>query len=298
MRVGIIDIGSNSVLLLIAEQAGSGWRVLADQARITRLGEGFGNARLLQPQAIGRTLDAVRAYLEVCDTMQVAYRIAFATAVVREARNPEALLEPLRALAPDMRVRVLSEAEEAELSFLSVACDPLFRQAGTLAVVDVGGGSVEVGIGRESLEWSRSFPEGALRLRERFGENPDAVRAHLKTALTPLSAAPPVQSVVSIGGTGVNLAMLAGEHSVFNPQLVHGATLTHAQLGALTERLFALDESQRRALPGIEPDRAPILPLGALILQAVLEALQHTALRVSVRGARYGVLERLERFIG
>lgn len=298
MRVGVIDIGSNSVLLLIAEQAGSGWRVLTDQARITRLGEGFNESRVLQPQAVARTLDAVRAYLEVCEAMGATHRVAFGTAVVREARNPEALLEPLRTLAPDMRVWVLTEAEEAELSFLSVACDPKFRGSGALAVVDVGGGSVEVSIGRETLEWSRSFPVGALRLREQFGENPDAVRAHLKTALTPLSEAPPVQSVVSIGGTGVNLALLAGGYVVFEAELVHGAILTQTQLVSLTDRLFALSESQRRALPGIEPERAPLLPIGALILQGVLEKLQQTALRVSVRGVRYGVLERLEQFIG
>ena len=114
MRVGVLDIGSNSVLLLVGERAGAGWRILTDQTRITRLGEGFGEARQLQPEAIARTLQAVDEYLAHCRALQVERVVAAATAVVREASNPDAMVQPLRARLPDYAVlRVLSEADEA-----------------------------------------------------------------------------------------------------------------------------------------------------------------------------------------
>lgn len=96
MRVGIIDIGSNSVLLLVGERVESGWRTLIDTARITRLGEGFSAEKRLQPQAIERTLQAIDEYLSVCRALRVERVIAVATAVVREARNQEAFVNALR----------------------------------------------------------------------------------------------------------------------------------------------------------------------------------------------------------
>jgi exopolyphosphatase/guanosine-5'-triphosphate,3'-diphosphate pyrophosphatase len=100
MRVAIIDIGSNSVLLLVGERADSGWRILVDTARITRLGEGFSAEKMLQPQAIERTLQAIDEYLSICHALRVERVIAVATAVVREARNQEAFVDALRRRLP------------------------------------------------------------------------------------------------------------------------------------------------------------------------------------------------------
>jgi hypothetical protein len=124
MRVGVLDIGSNSVLLLIGERTPSGWRVLTDQTRITRLGEGFGVAKRLQLEAVQRTLRAIDEYLAECRAWQAERIVAAATAVVREASNANAILQPLRErLPPHAEIRVLSEQEEATLSYLSVALD-------------------------------------------------------------------------------------------------------------------------------------------------------------------------------
>jgi exopolyphosphatase/guanosine-5'-triphosphate,3'-diphosphate pyrophosphatase len=100
MRVGIIDIGSNSVLLLVGERVESGWRILMDTARITRLGEGFSAEKRLQPQAIERTLRAIDEYLSICRALGVERVLAVATAAVREARNQEAFLDALRRRLP------------------------------------------------------------------------------------------------------------------------------------------------------------------------------------------------------
>jgi exopolyphosphatase/guanosine-5'-triphosphate,3'-diphosphate pyrophosphatase len=303
MRVGVLDIGSNSVLLLVGERTDASWRVVTDQTRITRLGEGFGAARLLQPEAIERTLRAVDEYLAQCRALRVERVVAVATAVVREAVNPDAILQPLRERLPDDAVlRVLSEADEARLSYLSVALDEtLGVGAAQLAVLDIGGGSVEVALGQGAqVQAWRSFPVGAGRVREAYmpSDPPSprevlaATRA-LDEAFAPMRELPQPDRVVSIGGTGVNLAMLALGLTAFDPAQVHGVWFGDETPAALLERLLRLSDAERRALPGIEPDRAPLLHVGALIVERALFALRREEVQISTRGLRYGILYEL-----
>jgi exopolyphosphatase/guanosine-5'-triphosphate,3'-diphosphate pyrophosphatase len=303
MRVGVLDIGSNSVLLLVGERTDAGWRVVTDQTRITRLGEGFGTARLLQPEAIERTLRTVDEYLAQCRALRVERVVAVATAVVREAVNPGAILQPLRERLPDDAVlRVLSEADEARLSYLSVALDEtLGVGAAQLAVLDIGGGSVEVALGQGAqVQAWRSFPVGAGRVREAYmpSDPPSprevlaATRA-LDEAFAPMRELPQPDRVVSIGGTGVNLATLALGLTAFDPAQVHGVWFGDETPAALLERLLRLSDAERRALPGIEPDRAPLLHVGALIVERALFALRREEVQISTRGLRYGILYEL-----
>jgi exopolyphosphatase/guanosine-5'-triphosphate,3'-diphosphate pyrophosphatase len=304
MRVGVLDIGSNSVLLLVGERTDAGWRVVTDQTRITRLGEGFGAARLLQPEAIERTLRAVDEYLAQCRALRVERVVAVATAVVREAVNPDAILQPLRERLPDDAVlRVLSEADEARLSYLSVALDEtLGVGAAQLAVLDIGGGSVEVALGQGAqVQAWRSFPVGAGRVREAYmpSDPPSprevlaATRA-LDEAFAPMRELPQPDRVVSIGGTGVNLATLALGLTAFDPAQVHGVWFGDETPAALLERLLRLSDAERRALPGIEPDRAPLLHVGALIVERALFALRREEVQISTRGLRYGILYEMQ----
>ena len=300
MRVGVLDIGSNSVLLLIGERAPSGWRVLTDQTRITRLGEGFGVAKRLQLEAVQRTLRAIDEYLAECRAWQAERIVAAATAVVREASNANAILQPLRErLPPHAEIRVLSEQEEATLSYLSVALDDtLGIGAERLAVIDIGGGSVEVAVGQGAQrEVWRSFLVGAGRVREQYmpSDPPHprevlaATRA-LDEAFALLRELPQPDRVVSIGGTGVNLAVLALGLTAFAPARVHGVWFGDETPAALLERLLRLSDAERRTLPGIEPDRAPLLHVGALILERALFALRREEVQISTRGLRYGIL--------
>lgn len=317
-RVGVIDIGSNSTLLVVGARTGAGWQVLTDQTRITRLGEGFSDAKHLQPDATMRTLQAIAAYLAECHALGATAVIGLATAAVREACNPERLLNPLREQfgfqqvdgfhevvahlqrgdVPARLVCVLSEAEEATLSFRSVAQDAeLGLGDATVAVVDIGGGSVEVAYGHtEPTQWL-SLPVGARRMRETYmpSDPPEprevlrATRA-LDEAFEPLRSLPQPERVVAVGGTGVNLAILALELPTFDPTRVHATWLTDEAISALLYRLLRLSDAERRTLPGIEPDRAPLLHIGALILERALFALRREAVQVSIRGIRYGAL--------
>ncbi len=194
--------------------------------------------------------------------------------------------------------RVLSEADEAWWSFLSVACDADLGVGGDLlAVLDIGGGSAEVALGRDEVEQWLSFPIGAGRLRETLlPSDPPAERAIqnavqlLDATFEPLRTLPSPERIVSIGGTGVNLAMLALGLTQFDPAQAHGVWIRLETLLTLRERLMRLSDAERRALPGIEPDRAPLLHIGALIMERALLALQRTEIQISMRGLRYGIL--------
>ncbi|GBC92661.1 Guanosine-5'-triphosphate,3'-diphosphate pyrophosphatase [bacterium HR15] len=364
MKAAVLDIGSNSVLLLVAERTADSWRILTDQAAITRLGEGFDPDRKLKPKAVQRTLRVIEEYLLQVRQMGVDKFAAVATAVVRRATNPEALLQPLQAMG--CPVRVLSEREEAELSFLAVALDPAMlapppNDAHTLEeeeeiahsthepqpqtngeiylgrllekecvpfsrtrhstngghtseligeapsawlVIDIGGGSVEFAYGPPSrdtarLRW-RSLPVGAMSLREQLAPSnpPDAdeigaVSQWLDRQFRFLSLLPPPEQVVTVGGTGVNLALLwRGLHApeALSLERVHGSRLTQLMLHKMLRLLLSLSDSERARLPGVEPARAPILHLGALILARALSAVNQSSVRISTYGLRYGVL--------
>lgn len=362
MRVAVLDIGSNSVLLLIAQRTADRWQVLTDQATITRLGEGFEPDRLLKPQAVQRTLTAIEQYLRQCHTMEVERVVAVATGVVRRAVNREVLLQPLESMG--CSVRVLSEQEEAVLSFLAVAQDPAMfapppnpdqtaeeymsqseeiepapesngetkwliselRQcvpfartrrstngehestlwgeaAGAWLVIDIGGGSVEFAyapLSREpsQLRW-RSLPVGAMTLREQLApSNPpdpneiERVCRWLDRQFRFLGLLPPPEQVVTVGGTGVNLARLwcALHDMPATVAEVHGFRLTLKMLGEMLDLLLSLSDEKRAQLPGVEPERAPLLHLGTLILMSALDAAHMRAVRVSTYGLRYGVL--------
>ncbi|MDM7461335.1 MAG: hypothetical protein P3X24_006775, partial [bacterium] len=239
MRVAVLDIGSNSTLLLIGERVGSSWRTLLDTARITRLGEGFSPHKTLQPHAIERTASAVEEYRAVAEAHGVSHMVAVATAVVREARNRQAFEEAVQAiLPPTAQLMILSEAEEARYSFLSALQDPDLHRtvsasptsyAPLLAVLDIGGGSVEVALGRTALEHWYSFPMGAGRVRETLmPSDPPSPREVLNATrlldetFAPLRELPQPDRVVAIGGTGVNLAMLTLGRTAFDPAAAHG----------------------------------------------------------------------------
>ncbi|MCS7066965.1 MAG: hypothetical protein NZL85_11930, partial [Fimbriimonadales bacterium] len=309
MRTAVLDIGSNSVLLLVAEYAADDWRILTDQTVITRLGEGFEPDRMLKPKAVRRTLKAIEQYLLQCRLMEVERVVAVATAVVRKAVNRESLLQPLQAIG--CPVRVLSEQEEAELSFLAVALDPAMdapppNNPAPWLVIDIGGGSVEFTHGvpcrdTSKLCW-RSLPVGAMSLREQLAPSnppdPDEIHAvcqWLDEQLRFLSLLPPPEQVITVGGTGVNLALLwCGLHDMpATVEQVHGFRLTAGMLHEMLKRLLSLSDAERAQLPGIEPARAPLLHLGALILARALSAVNLSSVRVSTYGLRYGVLWRM-----
>jgi len=299
MRKAVIDVGSNSVLLLVAEQQPKGWVPVYETSKVTALGEGTRTSGLLGEKGIVATLAALeQAYIDA-KSRHASDIIAAATMAVRIASNSEQFLK--RAEAQGTPVTILSGDQEAELGFRAVVNDPVFRPYEELSVIDVGGHSTEIVDGtRHEVRFKQSFPIGTLALRENTLADEHPLPGALLKATTQIDDALrsdflPVKSgvTVTLGATGTNLITIRDQVSRWDPARVHGGHLTGEEIARAVGWLSAMTDSQRASLVGIEPGREKTVHIGALILERALHAIKAEDCFVSVRGWRYGMLDRL-----
>lgn len=297
-RFATIDIGTNSVKLLIAERDGAGrFLPLLDTMRTTRLGEGF-HARRLSEVAMRRTLDTLREYAMQCQQWGVEQIAAVGTASLRQADNQAEFLRRARNLGID--VEVIAGEEEARLSFLAVSRDPRWRQAGSLLVIDIGGGSTEVIVGsgaQGKILLRESLPIGAVRLTEAtLLSDPPSVQhmasanRMVATALDGFEMRLSECVAVGVGGTLATMGAVHLQVPTLDPERIHGTRLTLADVEAQVTRYAALTIEERKQIVGLEPSRADIILGGAIILCHILCKTHLDAVAVSCRGLRWGVL--------
>lgn len=278
VRRAAIDIGTNSVRLLVADVVPEEPPVVKALLRrqvITRLGEALGREGRIRPEAAARTAAAVQDILALAAESGVPRPTVVGTYALRVAPNPEELLARL-----PVSVRILSGEEEARLGFMGAAAAWEGPRDAPLLVVDIGGGSVELAWGRrEEIEGSASLPVGCVLLTASFLANDppqdhevDALRLHVRQAVDAVLDRLPQRAYrcVGVGGTITTLAALAQRLSPYDPDRVHGFRLGRAQVDAVTAELLSLPLARRRRLPGLQPERADILPAGALVLQSLL----------------------------
>ena len=292
-RRAAIDIGTNSVRLLVADvgedpAGGGALRPVDRRLTITRLGESLHAGGLLTPDAAARTAAVVEEYVARAKESGVPDPVVAATYAVRAARNPDALLSRL-----SVPVRVLSGEDEAALGFRGVVSG--FRDLAPdapVAVLDVGGGSVEVtwGTARHGVEGSRSLPIGCVVMTKRMiAHDPPApaetaaLEETLAAALEPVLA--PLRSrtdrLIGVGGTVTTLAAMAQRLVPYEPDRVHGYRLTAAEVGRLLETARRLPLAERRRLPGLQPERADVIIAGTLVVRHVLASLRCDAITAS-----------------
>jgi len=292
----VIDIGTNSVLLLLARRGPDGaLEVLHDQSTITRLGKGAGASGVLEHEAIPRTVDCLAEYRATAEAAGAERIVAVATEGVRMARNQSDFLEPA-AEALGVPVRLLSGAEEAELSYLSVARET--PGGGPLRVLDIGGGSTELVVG-EGLEVraAASHQVGSVRLTERLmtadPPTPEMVAAVREAALAAFQASLPVAPhpvLHALAGTATTTAALLLKLAVYDRTRVDDSHFTVAQVQALRDELASETLEQRCQRPGLERGRADVIVAGVTILLAALEHCGADTLVVRDRGLRYALV--------
>ena len=303
-RLATIDLGTNTVRLLIVEAEGSRWRALHQDQRVTRLGEGQATAGRLLDAPMQRTIDTVSEFVRAAERLGVPDVYVVATSAVREASNREAFVVKV-ATATGRPVRVVSGLDEARLTLYGVAAG-LPRLEGSFTLFDIGGGSTELVVARQGRPLSAaSLPLGVVALRERYmDEGPvDATRfallehevtTRLAEGLPPaLVAAAADSTLVGTAGTVTTLAALDLGLSAYDAMRVHGHVLTLAAVDGLLTRLAPMTLAERARLPSVEPGRADVLVPGIAICRAVLGRLGRDALVVSDRGLREGILEEL-----
>jgi exopolyphosphatase/guanosine-5'-triphosphate,3'-diphosphate pyrophosphatase len=298
-RFAAIDIGTNSVLLTVVEQVHGALRPILERAEITRLGEGTAASGQLSPGGIQRTLAVLTEYADSVRELGAERTATVATSAARDAKNGAEFLEQARR-ATGLDLEIIAGAREAELSFQAALAD--FGAPGKpLLVVDIGGGSTEFAYGSSSPpSFHASLDIGAVRLTERFVacDPPSAweraaIRATIDGALRDLPPAPAGSELVALAGTATTLATLTLRLVRFDAARIHGARLSRAQVHSLCERLWRMPLSDRIALPGLQPGRADVIPVGAEILARTLELLRFGSVTISDRGVRWGLLHAL-----
>ena len=295
--VAVIDVGSNSGRVVVVRVAPTGHlEILADGRAPFRLARDLAEGGRIGEETLGRTVGTLRDFRAVAETLGAERLVAVATAAVREAANGDELVRRARREA-GLWIRVIDGAEEARLSFLG-AVHGLDVESGV--VLDIGGGSLEVTrfVGRRPIRaWT--FPLGALRTSDHFlvtdpprAEDAErlrwhAVRMFAEAGVLPMRSG---ERLVGTGGTIRNLAKVDRRARGYPIPRLHGYVLSISAAAAVAEALTTRPLARRRAIPGLNPDRADSVVGGAVVALALMETIGATELTVSGQGLREGIV--------
>jgi exopolyphosphatase/guanosine-5'-triphosphate,3'-diphosphate pyrophosphatase len=311
IRRAVIDVGTNSIKLLVAEIAGVEVQPVYETSRQTRLGRGFFQTHRLQPQAIAATAEAVAGFAAEAQAHGAGVIRVFATSAAREAANAEELTGAIER-ASGLRVEIISGEKEADWVFQGVMTDPQLAQEKVL-LLDVGGGSTEFILGHARQQQFRaSLPLGTVRMlencphgdpptpdeltkcRQRLREFLDQhVRGRLEPALRSESGSDSSRNTVKLvgtGGTATILARMEQEMTGYDRGRIEATRIGLDRLRAQTERLWDLTLEARKQIVGLPPNRADVILSGVAIYEAVMDAFGFPELQVSTRGLRFAVV--------
>ena len=297
MKVAALDLGTNSFLCLIAQKSESGKiEVLYDESIITRLGQNIQKKALLSKEALFRAAQAFSKFQENIKVHDVKKVMAVTTSAARDAEN---FLE-LKKLGEDygIPIDVISGEEEAELSFQGAIASIENKRA---LLLDIGGGSTELAYFNGDKFVLKSLPLGSVRLGEMFVEewsNLDGVS--LKKVedqivkvleLTFGIDKPPVKNWVAVSGTPTTLKAI--QNGEFKLEAIENSELKQQDIKGMLSKLVSMSLVDRRKIPGLEAERADIIPVGAKILETLMSWSNVQKVKVSTKGLRYGLAKKL-----
>lgn len=302
----VIDVGTNSVKILIAALDGGKVQPLHEASEQTRLGQGFYETHFLQRAAIEQTAKVVAQFVQEAKAYQPEKIRVIATSAARDATNREELERQIEQAA-GLPLEVISGEQEADWAFQGVTSDPAFLGR-HLLVMDVGGGSTEFILGRDSHRgFAHSFPLGTVRLLEKLpvSDPPTAgqltasralARGVLEEQVLPVIA-PHIESIrngvvclVGTGGTTTILARMQLQLRRYDRDLMEGLVLTREQVDEHRARVWGLRLAERKHIIGLPGKRADVILMGTVIFGEVMEALQMKELTVSTRGLRFAAV--------
>jgi exopolyphosphatase/guanosine-5'-triphosphate,3'-diphosphate pyrophosphatase len=306
MRLAAIDVGTNTLRLLIADADATGaYRPIVSAQEITRLGQGLLPDRTLKPPAIRRSLEVLAQFSAMARSHGAARMRAVGTSALRDAGNREAFLAAARNVG--VSIDVVSGEEEARLTVLGIRAS-LPALSGTWTMIDIGGGSTEIlAADGDSIRGAVSTPLGSVGLTEAHlhGDPPGAQEvAALRTAVTRTLHGLPggrdagdarTGTLVGTAGTITTLAAIDLSLERYDPARVNGHRLGHGSIDSMLQRLATLPLAARRHVPGLEPARADIIVAGAAICLETMAWLGFRAITVSDGGLREGILVDLQR---
>jgi exopolyphosphatase/guanosine-5'-triphosphate,3'-diphosphate pyrophosphatase len=296
-RVAVLDVGTNSTRLLVADVVAGRVTEVERRSRVTRLGRGVDLSGQLSEEAIDAVCDAVGDYVSIYGEAGAGTVTAIATSAVRDASNGEAFVAELRerfALA----TRVLDGEEEARLTYLGATSER--PPAEPTLVIDIGGGSTELIVGAgEEIEFHASLQLGVVRHTERhIASDPSTaaemealaadIRGPIEQAAADFRAGRRPSAGIAVAGTPTSLAAVELGLDPYDPERVHGHTLTLPSIQRLLSRFASASLAERREIPGLHPDRAPTIVAGVVILIEAMRAFGLERIGVSEHDILYG----------
>jgi exopolyphosphatase/guanosine-5'-triphosphate,3'-diphosphate pyrophosphatase len=305
VRRAVIDVGTNSIKLLVADVRGQEVQPVHEESRQTRLGKGFYQTHRLQPETVAHTAEAVWEFAEIARERHASSIRVIATSAARDAVNPTDLTISIER-ASGLKTEIITGAREAEWAFQGVATDAeLAKQP--LLLLDVGGGSAEFILGHgKKKSFAHSFPLGTVRLLEEFPHSDppakkelDAARDWLKKFLHH-EVRPQLQPaldqetgeilLVGTGGTTSILARIEKKLDRFDREKIERTVLTFERVRALRKHLWSLPLLERKEVTGLPRQRADVILTGVLIYEMVMAEFGFKQLRVSTRGLRFAAV--------
>ncbi len=295
----VLDIGSNTILLTVGKRCPNGEiEIILDRGEIARLSEGLQDGGPLQAAARARALQTLRQFKNIAEEKEATQMVAAGTAAFRRASDGKQFAEEIQKQLK-IPVKILSGEEEARYSYQSAQLD-FSKKYGPIGMIDVGGGSTEFVFGEKGP--NDSLPLGTVRMTEDFiSAHPisdsewDILQKEIQNILRDnLKKMPHSPTTwVAVAATPASLAAVYLRLPHYQPERVHGLKLNGKELGELVERLRKASMPERLAMPGMDPKRAELLPVGGLILWKSMEFLGLREIIVSDHGLRYGLLAEI-----
>ncbi|SNX54038.1 exopolyphosphatase [Thermoanaerobacterium sp. RBIITD] len=284
MRCSVIDIGTNSVRHLICDIDGELIKTVKKDVKITRLGEGVSKSGRLNNDAVIRSIDIIRKYLDDAKDYNVTDIYAFATSAMRDAKDSDYFLDELSKIG--LNTDIIDGETESLYGYLGASYGINKKDA---LVLDIGGGSTEFSYYNDNLI-KKSFDIGAVRLTERFIKNdPPTIDEYNNMRLYIIDMLLPfienneniTCNIIGIGGTITTLAAMSQGLKVYSREKVHGYVLSKNEVKRLLELLMSVKLGERKLINGLQPERADIIIAGTIILITILELLNVNSISAS-----------------
>ena len=279
-QVAVIDCGTNSIRLLIAEISGSNFKEVIRTMEIVRLGQGVDENKAFHPDAINRTLLAVKSFKEIIDKNKVDKIRFCATSATRDAMNRNLFIDGVRDIL-NVQVEVIPGEEEAALSFTG-ATYQLDQGSGPFLVVDIGGGSTEFVYGDKKVISAKSVNIGCVRMSERHLTNQPPTMDQIASAIvdidiaiTQAAVSVPInsaKSLIAVAGTATTVAAAALDLSKYDRGLIHLSKISADKVHKVAQMFQSMNKSEISALPYMHEGRVDVITAGSLVLSRVMAA--------------------------
>lgn len=295
-NIGIIDMGSNSVrLILVKVNHDMSFRLMDEHKESIRLGDGFTDNMTLKPQKIEAAVKTMRMFKRLCDAQNVTKIIAVATAAVRKAKNGLELIERIKK-ETEIDMKVISGDEEAHLDYIAVSSSLSIKDG---LILDIGGGSFElIWMENRAKKESISIPIGSIDFAERFNvkdplsENEEQnmisfIKSHLKEVpwLENVSDLP----LIGVGGTLRNIGKIDMVKRKYPLDIIHGYEVSNENLDWMYQEIKSIELDEKRKFPGLSSDRADIFIGSLCLVKTILEYTKSKNLVISGKGVREGL---------